>query len=259
MTPDPNIWCLTGGRVIDVPGDPAASSKDPLGELGPVVPDPLPPKTDPLTGQRRRLYESLTDRDPKLAAMYLGAIMAFGQDENPERLPHAAHSLRELLEKLPRYLDVPVPAEEARLSDKVNGLAPHWDKVTADPTWNGNDWLGPVKDPLRSFLRRAKEFFAWCKTARPSTKTRTAIVLRGLDPTGQALPRPIEELRIQEWTEYRDYFVGIAHHGTEDEGTPFESWLTSLEGFLLDRFRPRTFRDQEQLRRIIDEAENADS
>jgi hypothetical protein len=138
----------------------------------------------------------------KLAAMYLGAIHAFGQAENPDRLAQSAHGLRELVEKLPGYLDLPVPAEGPRLSDKVQALASLWEEVTSYSTWNrDHDWTRPIDDVLRSFLRKAKEFFVWRETERPSARERTAKVLRGLNPTGKALPPPFEGLRVSEWLE----------------------------------------------------------
>ena len=52
--------------------------------------------------------------------MYLGALMVFDQGGNPDRLALAAHSFRELMEKLPRYIDV--PAESSPSSAKLEGL-----------------------------------------------------------------------------------------------------------------------------------------
>lgn len=68
--------------MLDVSaGDPAGPTEDPLGgkTSGPPA---VPPKIDPLTGRRRRLYEALTEIDPRLAAVYLGAMLTLGQTEN---------------------------------------------------------------------------------------------------------------------------------------------------------------------------------
>jgi len=106
-------------------------------------------------------------------------------------------------------------------------------------------------------LKQSSEFFSWYKVERQTARERTARLLRELDPTGQPLPEPIEGLRVREWLNYRDYFVRAAHHGPEPDVTDFDSWLAALDGFLLDRFRPRTFEDQERLDQIISEGENA--
>src|SRR5260221_1241056 len=58
---------------------------------------------------KRALYEELQREDAKLtspsslAQMYLGALMTRSQLANPECLVQAAQSIRELMEKMPRY------------------------------------------------------------------------------------------------------------------------------------------------------------
>jgi hypothetical protein len=221
-----------------------------------------PPTLDGLNGQQRSLYESLVARDPRLATMYLGAVVVLKHGENPDRHAQAAQSIRELIEKLPRYLplDVPVPADSSRLSDKLPPLAAAWEKVVAHPSWSTTkDWSGSIDAVMRRFLKEAREFFEWHKIERPVARKRTAQVLRGLDPTRLPLPGPIEAMRVDEWLEYRDHFTDVAHHRRESTTEEMDAWIVSLEGFLLDRFRPRTFDDQADIRRIIAEGENAHS
>ena len=122
----------------------------------------VPATPVPLTGRQRTVYEALVAREPKLAGIYLGAMAVLAQDHNPERLVQCAHSVRELVVNLPRYLDMSVPDEQARLGDKTQLLAPIWDKVVTHPTWRGrNDWTGEINDVLRSFLKKSSEFFSW--------------------------------------------------------------------------------------------------
>lgn len=57
--------------------------------------------------------------------MYLGAIKAWADEANPERLCHAAHSLRELMANIGPFLDVPalnpeVKKGQGRLNDKFD-------------------------------------------------------------------------------------------------------------------------------------------
>src|SRR5262245_20305523 len=92
-------------------------------------PGAVPVTPVPLTSRQRTVYEALVEREPKLGAIYLGAMAVLAQDQNPERFVQCAHSLRELVEKLPRYLDMSVPDEQARLGDKLQQLAPLWDNV----------------------------------------------------------------------------------------------------------------------------------
>ena len=60
-----------------------------------------------LSAQQRALYEALAEQDKRLAGIYLGSLLVLSQLENPDSLALAAHSLRELMEKLPKYRDLP--------------------------------------------------------------------------------------------------------------------------------------------------------
>lgn len=51
--------------------------------------------------------------------MYLGALQVIVDKSNPDRLPQSAQSLRELMEKLPIYLNVPTTAHPGELGQKV--------------------------------------------------------------------------------------------------------------------------------------------
>jgi hypothetical protein len=79
-----------------------------------------------LTGQQNALHEALSDKDQKLASMYLGALKAFEQSANPEMYVHAAHSMRELMEKMPQYLDLPVEEHIPSLKERTRYLADNW-------------------------------------------------------------------------------------------------------------------------------------
>jgi hypothetical protein len=56
--------------------------------------------------QQLALYEALGERAEELARMYIGALIVLANPDNPDRLPQAAHSLRELMEKIPKYKQI---------------------------------------------------------------------------------------------------------------------------------------------------------
>src|SRR5687768_1740148 len=80
------------------------------------------PSVPQLTGEQIALIEALNDRDTRLGPIYLGAVRALLDATNPERVPQAAHSIRELLEKLPRWIDAPVSAGPS-LKERTNRLS----------------------------------------------------------------------------------------------------------------------------------------
>ena len=209
-----------------------------------------------LSGQQRALYEVLVKKDQRLANMYLGALLVLENTYNPEYLVHASHSLRELMEKLPMYLDMPVPARLPTLKVKVQQLEQVWNHTYKHSKCRGiPGWQGSIDPPLIKLLTKMEEFFGWFTSERPTRKQRTSTILRKLDPVGMPLPKPIEDLRIEEWDQCHDYFEAIAHHKSV-EIEELKVWLASLERFLLDQLIPRTFEDLSILDQIISEGES---
>ena len=57
-----------------------------------------------LTPQQREVLDALKDKETeeyRLSQWYYGALYALNNHYNPDRIAQAAHSLRELIEKLP--------------------------------------------------------------------------------------------------------------------------------------------------------------
>jgi exoribonuclease II len=81
-------------------------------------------------------------------------------------------------------------------------------------------------------------------------------MLQQLDEPNRYLPPAIADLRIDEWDKIRDYFVNVAHHSREATNEEFAGWQDTLERFLLDRLKPRTFVDFDMIDEIIREGEN---
>src|SRR5262245_31041334 len=99
------------------------------------TPDLPQPNRDPLdaTGSARDLeeteqevYQGLCERDGRLGAIYLGALLTLRQRANPERFPQAAHSLREMMNLLPAVLEVATPEHHQMLGGQVRGLEQLW-------------------------------------------------------------------------------------------------------------------------------------
>jgi len=209
-----------------------------------------------LSGRQRALHIALIEKNEHMGNMYVGALAALQNDSNPERFSQAAHSLRELMEKMPAYLNLPVKVKSESLGMKVREFSREWKKAYNKSECRGNpEWSGEVDDTLTKFLKKAGEFFLWFEQHQPKRKDQIAHTLRTLDPMGRPLPLPLEKLRVDEWEKIRDYFLGVAHHQISIVHGEFISWLDALERFLLDRFRPRTFADHDLIDSIIREGE----
>jgi len=211
-----------------------------------------------LSDRQRALYETLRKKAPDLANMYLGTLRVLGQKNNPERIVQAAHSIRELMEKIPAFVDVQTRAISESLRSKVRELEDIWnDTLKKTECHNDTNWNGDIDKPLRNLLKRLHSFFDWFRKHRPRRKEEIASTLRKMDNSGRELPAPLEQLNVRTWDELRTFFLKTAHHSKPAcKQKEFNQWLDALENFLLDRLIPRTFEDFEKIDAIICEGES---
>src|SRR6266571_2623592 len=206
-----------------------------------------------MSGQKRGLYEALVEIHQNLADTYLGALTAISSN-NPDRLAQAAHSLRELIEKLPMYIGMPF--RSANLGEKVQNLAEQWKKVVKH--YQGSDgpqWSGDIDSHLRKFLTKLDEFFTWHAANRQTRSQQKLNVLRRLDRLGLAFPGPIQEAWVEQWKDLHAYFESVAHHRDLHRLEDFEWRVSVLEEFLLSWLRPRTFDNHTTIDELIKEGE----
>jgi hypothetical protein len=214
------------------------------------------PEESILSGRQRALFQALGKKDSQLASMYVGALFVLRNTSNQDRIAQAAHSLRELLEKLPRILDMPIQAKPPSMMDKIRPLEKTWSKAKTESSGlKTNPRSDKIDTPLRKFLDEAERFFGWLASDRPTRKEQAAIVVRGLDPLKKALPQTIEILHVEEWDRYRNHFELVSHHQAVEELDEFMKWVDGVEGYLIDRLIPRTFDDFTALDKIIGEGE----
>jgi hypothetical protein len=158
-----------------------------------------------LTGPAREMFEALASIRQELADMYLGALDVVARGGNPDRYALAAHGIRELLEKLPRHLDVPVDAVKALgLTARVRKLTDAWDR------WSGsavND--GSLTSKGHKLLAALREFCEGVHADIPTRAEQSAAAVRGLDLNPIKLPPSIESLHVRQWREIEGFFIGL--------------------------------------------------
>jgi hypothetical protein len=210
-----------------------------------------------LGGSRRVLHQALGRKSAPWGIMYRAALQAIGRVDDPEGLHVAAYELRELMVALPKRLDVPMPAHNERMGDKVRALAERWTRTTARSACrNGDTWQGEIDEVLRVFLTGISEFFTWLTANNPRRKDEAAEALKRLDPTGRPLPRPLASIRVDEWNELLGYFNGVAHHNVTPDRDEFLRYVEALERFLLDHLEPRTFEAFDQIDQLLKRTES---
>ncbi len=221
-------------------------------EFSDISLDISPVMAHDFTDKQRQLCHSLKRHDPGLAKMYLGAIRILADEENPEHLVLAAHSIRELMEKLPRHLGIPTRAPGGELARSVSKLAGNWKQTKeSSQNWSGTNWQGQIDPPLTEFLDELDIFFTKNASHSQSRSDETRTLLRRLELAPHHLPPNLEDRTLSIWRNLNRFFIDVSHHRKTTDRRVFDDNLKQFEIMLLDRLYPQTFDDFSEIDELI--------
>ncbi len=176
--------------------------------------------------------------------MYLGATMVRNQSANPDTMALSAHGFRELMEKLPRLLDVPMAQ---RLTSRMGATIERWKRMANAPA--------EQRDGAKAkFCEEAEKLISWYVEQSTERNQRAGAVMDRLDQRKAALPQPAKAPHVATWNACLRVVETAAHHGSV---TPevYEEHVQKLEDFLIDRLRPSAVDDQRTIEDIVREGE----
>lgn len=179
---------------------------------------------------------------------YAGALATLRDESNPDRVAQASHSLRELLEKLPRALQTEVPGPDSNVLKQKRDIAGNLLRRAKSKCPNG--WVGEtITVELGSALVQFEEYIDLSNW--PTRKERAFAGLKKLDPMMQALPNELQEGKWQRYNALWKKVESLTHH--RESGTPDDcrDCIFDLESLILDLLAPITADDQDELLRII--------
>lgn len=182
--------------------------------------------------------------------MYYGAVHVSKQSGNPDAIAQASHSLRELMEKLARLLDVPM-AQTQGLASRVSEMA---DKYRALQEAE-QQAQGQEEKRHAEFYESAVALATWFPDRHTPISKWGAKVIDRLDPRQLTLPTPVKEQQVKTWNKCHKCFEGASHHGSVTIEA-FQEQLQLLEDFLRDQLRPGAVEDQQRLKDIVQEGES---
>ena len=201
-----------------------------------------------LTRQQAEVFELLrglsTERE-KFHEWYQGAIQVLNS-LSPDRIPQAAHSIRELCDKLPdRIADIPKfnspvsPVKSLQrdfLEIKTASYAEGWkDKV--------------INKGLTKLLIRLEEIFNLFN--EPPRTARLKMALTASDPQAEFMSKEHREARDETFERIGSFFQDVTHHKRIVDETEFRRELQSFESLLLNYLTPCTAAQQNELMSLI--------
>jgi hypothetical protein len=205
-----------------------------------------------LTGSQQQIHNALIQKDQELADLYETALRIYWDGRLPARLIPAAHSLRQLVDGLPRAMDVPIPVNPALITDQVNTLEPIWGNALKSGCHQNGEWAGTIDGPLQDLLQNLHGFFEWLEENRPKWNEVIIQMFRVTDPSGQSLPETLEQKRAKAWKDLRRYFSNTAH-GESTTADDFATKMEALERILFDSLCRKPSEDLSAIDRILEE------
>ena len=207
-----------------------------------------------LTPVQRKVYEALKDKDVNghpLGDWYLGAIYVLQDKHNPERISHAAQSMRELLEKLLRVIDRGAVPRKYDFQGMRRGIIKRWEK---DREHYGGEWKGKkVNSHFDKTLRKINRYVEL--NQKPTRKEQIQSTYEKSDPMAYVLGQHIQEEKRKKFFDIWEQFEDFAHHQSLlDEDTQVEC-IAAAEHVILELLAPNTTPNQQIIRAILSKSD----
>jgi hypothetical protein len=193
-----------------------------------------------LDARQRALHEELRGFLPELGGIYVGFFAALAATDNPDHLAHAAHSARELMEKLAFQVNDPEPKElrGRGLGQVVDELGECLDALRQ--THGDGPLEGQITASVQALVAKVEYVIDW-NDKKVLTRSRQAEVVTGF--IGGALPEPLAKTETRRWRDLHDFFQKVAHHRADPSTRAVSDHFAEVEEFLFRRWLPQTTED----------------
>ena len=204
-----------------------------------------------LTSQQQAVLDALRTKETEeylLSQWYLGALYALDNHYNPDRIAQAAHSLRELLEKLPRVVqgsDVQTDTTDFKgMRRSINN------RISKDKERYSEGWKNKKIDArLDKTLRKIENYFE--RNQLPTRDEQMQQAVATVDPMVNSLDSEIRERKRKQLHHLWKKLERFAHHNNNPDVEEFGNCLTELENTIFDLLAPITAQDQEEIQTIL--------
>ena len=204
-----------------------------------------------LTPKQRDVLEVLQGEQTEkfqLGDWYIGALYALNNHYNPDRVAQAAHSLRELLEKLPEVVHgsdvkvrVPGFAEKRNIiNERLLKAKKHYPEG-----WKGK----PIDKNVTKLLIDVEKYLELNR--RPTRREQIQQTLATIDPMVNFLDSEIREAKRDRYYRLWNQLENFAHHKSNPDIAEFNNCLKELENAVFDLLAPITAQDQKEIQTIL--------
>ena len=212
-----------------------------------------------LTPQQQAVLDALRTKETEeypLSQWYFGALCVLNNHYNPDRIAQAAHSLRELLEKLPRVVqesDVQIGTIDFKgmrrgINDRILKDKKHYPEGSKGKQINTH---------LDKTLRKIVDYFEL--NQQPTRGERMQQAVATIDPMANSLDGEIRERKRNQLLRLWQSFERFTHHNRNPDLEEFNKCLEELENTIFDLLAPITAQNQEEILTILrhpDRSEN---
>ena len=211
------------------------------------------------TSKQRGVLEALKSKQTEkypLSRWYIGALYALDNHYNPDSVAQAAHSLRELLEKLPRVVHgSDVQARVPGFAEKRNIMN---ERILKAKKRYPEGWKGiEIDKNLAKLLADLEEYLEF--NQQPTRKEQIQQAVGTIDPMVNSLDSEIQEAKRNQYYQLWDQLEDFAHHKSNPDITEFNNCLKELENIVCDLLAPITAQDQKEIQTILSLPDRSES
>ncbi len=218
----------------------------------------LDPRNSRTSENRTRLKNVLKTTNHNLGEAYESILNVLNADNIPDNIRMAAFGIRELLNKLPDYINVPFGKKTDKLGMLTDKLKAKWEDQKIE-AYLEITWLDFHIERIKNFLIECRGFFQLNDQIHVLRKEKAIATLRTLNTkhSEEKLPEQVEEAIAMQWNAFLDYFNGTLHseYGSTDKDL-FILRLSHLEEFLIGLLEPDVFESMHDIDEIIKSGEN---
>ena len=188
-----------------------------------------------------------TDEYP-LGSWYLGALYALKDEGNPDRVSQAAHSMRELLEKLPRVLHERITVRQPNFKEDRRRIYELWslDREIYKGKWE-------FKTVNSRFNRTLQEIDNYLEeNQRPDRKEQIRLALAKIDQMAEMFDPVIQKEKSDKIRRIWGDFEKFAHHGSSRDEQLFGNRFVEAEQLIFDLLAPITAEDQQAINELME-------